>query len=151
MKMKKLVAVLLACVMLCALAVPALGESGYEFLKGFLSDPNKNSLSFGTPIIESREKSSNIILYYMGDGILCLSGVNSKGQGEVCFWFGVSETDTLITCYNMCTLWNALTDVCDYGYHLAIAFKFDADSDPILVTDATTAAAFAGAVDSIVH
>ena len=150
MKMKKLIAMLLACVMLCTLAVPALGETMYEFLKQYLSDPSKNELCFGTPITSSYDKDNKVTLYYMGDGTLCLSGTNSKRQGEACFWFGADEISVLSTFMALCSLWDQFASLCDYGYTPLLAYDFG-DGDPLMIDSAYEAQLFVNAVNSVIN
>ena len=151
MKMKKLIAVLLTCVMLCAVAAPAMGETMYEFLKQYLSDPSVNSNSLGTPRTISYDKSEYIFVYYMDDGSLGLSGVNAQGQCEACFWSDVDELIAIATFYALSLNWEMLSGICDPGYSLVLAFTADAESDPFIVDDAESAAAFTGALDSILN
>lgn len=151
MKMKKLIAVLLACVMLCTLSVPAMGETMYEFLKQYLSDSSVNSNSLGTPRTISYDKGEYIFMYYMDDGSICLSGVNAQGQGEACFWSDVDELIAIATFYAVSLNWEMISGICDPGYSLVLAFTADAESDPFIVDDAASAAAFTGALDSILN
>ena len=149
MKMKKLIAVMLTCVLMFTLTVPALGESMYEFLKQYLSDPSKNELCYGTPVTSSYEKDNKVTLYYMGGGTLCLSGTNSRGQGEVCFWFNVDEIAVIATFAALCSLWDQLSSLCDYGYTLQLAYDFG-DNDPLVIDSAYEAQLFVQAFNSII-
>ena len=84
--MKKLIAVMLACVLLCAIAVPAMGESCYELLKGFLSETDDDLTDLGQPIaFPSDEAGHDIVLVYDEKNFeLMLSGTNASGKGEMC-------------------------------------------------------------------
>lgn len=150
MKMKKLIAALLACVMLCAVAAPAIGETCYDFLKTYLSDKSLNESAYGTPITTDVDKNDLVFLYYMGDGCLYLSGINNRNKGEACMWFNLDATDVLILFYVLSSRWDAISGLCDSGYRLCMAYGFN-DDDAYFIDSAYTAAEFVSTVDRIIN
>ena len=152
MKMKKLIAVLLSCVLLFTLAVPALGESGYEVLKILLSQSGGEELyHLGEPVVMPGETNDNIIrLGYSGeDCILVLSGINSSGESELCGWLEVDVIHALAVFVATCVDWDTVSGLCDSGYTLLLAWKNG--DETLFIDSAEEAAMFVEAVEDLLE
>ena len=145
--MKKLIAVLLACVMLCTLAVPALGENCYELMKAVLADTSTD-LYLGTPMTTSYDKSNEIMLMYT-DGTMGLFGVNSRGQGELSYWFNVDWTKAVYIFYVLSQIWDTVAEMPDYGYSFTMVLA--TEDDQLVIDDAVSAANYVAAVEDLLN
>ena len=147
MKMKKLIAVLLACVMLCTLAVPALGESGYEIIKALLAD-TPTDLCLGTPVTRSFDKSNEIVLMYT-DGTIGLFGVNNRGQGEIAYWFDVDMAKGVYIIYKLAVIWDVVSTLPDSGYKFVMVLCSSDGEDQLVINDAASAANYVSALEDL--
>lgn len=127
--MKKLLAVLLICVLMFTLAVPALGESGYEILKDFLSGTGDEPCYLGLPTVEPYANAEKIIMlgYVQSDSTMVIAGINAAGQGELCGWNNVDVISAFSVFLNVCTAWDAFAAMCDRGYSLMLAWDYGED------------------------
>lgn len=126
--MKKLIAVLLSCVLMLTLSVPAMGESCYELLKGFLSETDDDLTDLGQPIaFPSNEAGHDIVLVYNEKNFeLIISGANASGKGEMCIWENVEALKVLRIFYVVCSSWDTLSDFCDKGYSMILSWDYGA-------------------------
>lgn len=152
--MKKPIAVLLACVLLftCALAAPALGESGYEILKILLSQSGGEEMyHLGEPLVLPSDVADNKIRlgYSADDRIFVLSGFNSSGESEVCGWLEVDVLNALAVFVATCVDWDTMSGLCDSGYTLLLAWTSGDES--LYIDSAEEAAAFVEAVENLVE
>ena len=148
--MKKLIAVLLSCVLLFTLAVPALGESGYEILKSFLSQTGESLCNLGTPDVQPLSDPGKTILlgYIEAEKIMILGGVNAGGKGELSGWDDVEVINALSVFLNVCTAWDTFAAMCDSGYTLMLAWDYG--EDKLYITSSEEAAMFADAIKNMV-
>ena len=148
MKMKKLIAVLLICVMMFTLAVPALGETCYEMLKLYFSATEGRYL--GVPQIipfDFENIDQHLAVMYSGpDSMLLLAGFNSKGEGEVCAWYAVDTTQALGVFYDLCNSWDYAASMCDAGYNLMLTWDYG-EEDNLIIDSASEAALFVEALE----
>lgn len=149
--MKKLIAALLACVMLCTAAIPALGETGYEILKSFLSQTGEELCNLGAPDVQPLSDPDKIILlgYIEAEKILILGGVNADGQGELSGWDDVEIVNALSVFVNVCTAWDTFAAMCDSGYTLMLAWDYG--EDKLYITSSEEAAMFVEAVEGMLE
>ena len=147
MKMKKLIAVLLACVLLCTATIPALGETGYEILKDFLSRTGDEPCNLGAPDVQPLSDPDKIILlgYIEDEEILILGGVNAGGKGELSGWDDVEVVNALSVFLNVCTAWDTFAAMCDSGYTLMLAWDYGVDK--LFITSSEEAALFVEALE----
>ena len=147
--MKKLIAVLLSCVLLFTLAVPALGETGYDILKSFLSQTGESLCNLGTPNVQPLSDPGKTILlgYIEADGAIILGGVNAGGKGELCGWHDVEVINALSVFLNVCTAWDTFAAMCDSGYTLMLAWDYG--EDKLYITSSEEAAMFADAIKNM--
>ena len=145
--MKKLIAVLLSCVMLCTLAVPALGENCYELMKAVLADTSTD-LCLGTPMTTSYDKTNEILLMYT-DGTMGLFGVNSRGQGELAYWFNVDLAKGVYVIYELAQIWDTVSTLPDSGYKFVMVLCSSDSDDQLLIDDAASAANFVSALEEL--
>ena len=147
--MKKLIAVLLSCVLLFTLAVPALGETGYDILKSFLSQTGESLCNLGTPNVQPLSDPGKTILlgYIEADGAIILGGVNAGGKGELCGWHDVEVINALSVFLNVCTAWDTFAAMCDSGYSLMLAWDYG--EGKLYVTSSEEAAMFADAIKNM--
>lgn len=151
MKMKKLLAVMLACVMLCAVAAPALGETGYEILKGFLSQTGEELCNLGTPDVMPLDDPDTTILlgYIEAEKIMILGGVNADGQGELCGWSNVEIVNALAVFVNVCTAWDDFAAMFGSGYGLMLGWDYG--EDHLYIHTSEEAAMFVEAVEGMLE
>lgn len=143
MKMKKLIAALLACVMMFSLAIPALGESGYELLKGFMTASDNELCRLGVPETQSSSgyDSTIFMVYWPDQEKIMLSGVNARGQNEVSTWRNVELVNGLAVFIAICNEWDFMISYCDSGYTLVLDWVLSED-DSLFIDNAEDAAGF---------
>ena len=143
MKMKKLIAALLACVMLCAISVPALGEGCYLLLKGYLSDCDDDLCNLGAPEIMSGEPldKTTFMVYWPDSEKLMLSGLNARGECEICTWRNVKMINGIAVFLAICNEWDFVLSTCDSGYTLVLDWVLSED-DSLFIDNAEDAAEF---------
>ena len=144
MKMKKLIAVLLICVMMFALAVPALGETCYGLLKAYFSgEVTTSSMSYlGTPqVLPLNDATKAVALMYNApEEYMMLTGFNSKGQSEMSVWPGVDVMTAFSVFYDVCSSWELLSSVCEPGYKLWVLWDYGEGN--LCITSSEDAAMF---------
>ena len=147
--MKKLIAALLICVLTVSLAAPALGETGYDILKSFLSQTGESLCNLGTPDVQPLSDPGKTILlgYIEADGAIILGGVNAGGKGELCGWHDVEVINALSVFLNVCTAWDTFAAMCDRGYTLMLAWDYG--EDKLYITSSEEAAMFADAIKNM--
>lgn len=146
--MKKLIAVLLTCVMLCAVAVPALGENCYEIMKALLADTSTD-LCMGDPMTTDYEITQKVLLMYT-NGTMGLFGVNGSGQGELTIWFDVDMAKAVYVFYSLAQIWDDIAVLPDDGYSFVMALCGDDGESQIIIDDAESAAEYMAAVEELV-
>ena len=149
MKMKKLIAALLTCVMLFALAVPALGENCYELMKALLADP-ASDLCMGDPMTTDYEITQKVLLMYT-NGTMGLFGVNGNGQGELAIWFDVDTAKAVYVFYTLAQIWDVIAALPDYGYDFSMALCSEDGESQIIIDDAVSAANYVAAVEELLN
>lgn len=149
--MKKLIATLLACVMLCAMAAPALGETGYDILKSFLSQTGESLCNLGTPDVQPLSDPGKTILlgYIEAEKIMILGGVNADDQGELCGWSNVEVVNALAVFVNVCTEWDDFAAMFGSGYTLMLAWDYG--EGKLYITSSEEAAMFVEAVEGMLE
>ena len=149
--MKKLIAALLACVLLCTAAIPALGESGYDILKSFLSQTGESLCNLGTPDVQPLSDPGKTILlgYIEAEKIMILGGVNADDQGELCGWSNVEVVNTLAVFVNVCTEWDDFAAMFGSGYTLMLAWDYG--EGKLYITSSGEAAMFVEAVEGMLE
>ena len=148
MKMKKLIAVLLSCVLLCAIAAPALGENCYEIMKALLADTSTD-LCMGDPMTTDYEITQKVLLMYT-NGTMGLFGVNGSGQGELTIWFDVDMAKAVYVFYSLAQIWDDIAVLPDDGYSFVMALCGDDGESQIIIDDAESAADYMAAVEDLV-
>ena len=145
--MKKKLSLLLVIVLLCAAALPAFGENGYEFLKSFFSDAEYGGL--GIPFSfnqENLDEKTVTVTYDAQLRILWLYGVNRNGTEEASAWTDVSEADGIIALYKVCSGWETLESLLDSGYALTVFLNLPEPYSDELIENAEEAREFADTV-----
>ena len=150
--MKKLIAAILACVLMFTLAVPALGESCYVFLRNFLTESDNELCHLGAPAKAAPENTGNIVLliYQAEEQTLMLGGINEYGQNELCIWHNVELLSGIAIFYAVCNNWYAMTDLCASGYVLMLDWMSGED-DSLFISDASEAALFTSAIAELMQ
>lgn len=150
--MKKLIAVMLACVLMLTLAAPALGETGYEILKGFLSQTGEDLCNLGQPLTAPTGDADNLIFlfYIQEEGTMLLSGVNARGEGEMCGWSNVELINAIAVFLNICTAWDAFSALCDSGYQVVLGWDYG-EEDSLFIDTSEEAAMFAEAMENMIN
>ena len=145
--MKKLIAALLICVLTVSLAAPALGETGYDILKSFLSQTGESLCNLGTPDVQPLSDPGKTILlgYIEAEKIMILGGVNAGGKGELSGWDDVEVVSALSVFLNVCTAWDTFAAMCDSGYTLMLAWDYGVDK--LFITSSEEAAMFVEALE----
>ena len=144
--MKKLIAVLLTCVLMLTLSVPAMGENCYEMMKALFTDPD-NDPYLGDPITIGYDSTQRILLLYTA-GTIGLFGVNSNGQGEAAMWLNVDETKAVTIFYVLSASWDFVAGMPDDGYSFYMVMAtLDHNFD---IDDAESAADYMAAVEELV-
>ena len=149
MKMKKLIAVLLACVMLCAVAAPAMGENCYEIMKALLADTSTD-LCMGDPMTTDYEITQKVLLMYT-NGTMGLFGVNGNGQGELAIWFDVDTAKAVYVFYILAQIWDDIAALPNYGYDFSMVLCSEDGESQIIIDDAVSAANYVAAVEDLLN
>ena len=149
--MKKLIAALLICVLTVSLAAPALGETGYDILKSFLSQTGESLCNLGTPNVQPLSDPGKTILlgYIEAEKIMILGGVNADDQGELCGWSNVEVVNALAVFVNVCTEWDDFAAMFGSGYTLMLAWDYG--EDKLYITSSEEAAMFVEAVEGMLE
>ena len=150
--MKKLIAVMLTCVLMFTLAVPALGETGYEMLKRFLIESDSKYCNLGQPLVAPYDEATNLIFlfYYQEDGTMLLSGVNARGENEMCGWDNVEFINALAVFLNVCTAWDTFSALCDSGYRVVLGWDYG-EEDSLFIDSSEEAAMFAEMAEGMIN
>lgn len=149
MKMKKLIAVLLSCVLLCAIAAPALGENCYEIMKALLADTSTD-LCMGDPMTTDYEITQKVLLMYT-NGTMGLFGVNGNGQGELAIWFDVDTAKAVYVFYTLAQIWDNIAALPDYGYDFSMVLCSEDGESQLIIDDAVSAANYVAAVEELLN
>lgn len=149
--MKKLTALLL-CVAMLMVGVVAQAESGYEFLKSFLSDSERLGTGYSKEFDSKNTSKDVTLLFDMTDDTICLMGDNQRGRYEGTLW-NVETVDIWLWLSVLCNrdVWTATDAYLDAGYSYEIWITTDEDAEPILVDNVTKAGQVADLIDDMIN
>lgn len=121
--MKKLTALLL-CVAMLMVGVVAQAESGYEFIKKFLSDSNYLGIGSTVALDGTNEPKSFILAFDMPTTGIYLMGDNQQGEYEGTGWADIDASQLLMWLTLFCKgeMW---TEIDEYNMSMSgILMKF---------------------------
>ena len=131
--MKKLTALLL-CVAMLMVGVVAQAESGYVFLKNFLSD----SEQLGNGYSQTNDSAVGfdtwlVLIFDFPDEQIGLMGCNAKGKYEGTVWGTDNMSEFITYLKTMCEVWSTIEGTMDEGYSLHIMLILDDDESPLVI------------------
>ena len=135
---------LFAVLFVLTLSLAALGycESTYVILKAALSDAS----ILGTPVVADVDSEISYLCFDYTDNSILLSGRNSSGTSEYCFWTDVSLATSLATLTYVC---RNFSDYHNSSNEWFVAFKTDEDSDYTLIMDEAEATLVAEKLEEV--
>ena len=139
--MKKFTALLL-CVAMLMVGVVAQAETGYEFVKEFLTSEDGENLCdyFSTELTRSGDTDKLLYISFdFSETAIYLLGDNSAGQYEGTVWHP-NQLEFLNVLSMFCGSWSTLNKYVESDYLLIIAIDLG-DDDPILIATEEDASA----------
>lgn len=132
--MKKFTALLL-CVAMLMVGVVVQAESGYEFIKKFLSDSNYLGIGSTVALDGTNEPKSFILAFDMPTTGIYLMGDNQQGEYEGTGWADIDASQLLMWLTIFCKgeMWTEIDEYVDEGYSYEIWIRPLNDKDKIVI------------------
>ena len=134
--MKKLIAVLLICVMMFALAVPALADTCYMLILSVLTNPDSGVDYLGTQMTIPSEnmKGAVFVVYNSESGSFSLTGPDQSNNIIANIWLDVAPDSAISNLLDICEIWDMMASFCDPGNKLVLCWDYGGENSMFIDT-----------------
>lgn len=138
--MKKLLCLLAAALLLAAMSVCALAESGYDYMVEMVSDPEilgapDQVIADTDPIVYQGSKDYVTLDMHLGHDGVAIRGTNDKGERVAAMWFDVDDNSSSALFVACCAFWSDFEAHLDPGYGLIYMIIMDEDSELVITSE----------------